>query len=89
VIDREERIAYEREDQRNDEWREMRRRERGLDTTTIGTLEATIKALRETNLRLENLLRAKDETIGELLGIVDERCDCGCEWQRYCRGCDL
>jgi hypothetical protein len=69
--------------------RAARRAERGLDTTTIGTLEATIGALRERALAAEARVRDLEETVGELVALADERCGCGTVFERYCSGCDL
>jgi hypothetical protein len=44
---------------------------------------------RERALAAEARARDLEETVGELLGLVDERCGCGTVWERYCRGCDL
>jgi hypothetical protein len=44
---------------------------------------------RERALAAEARVRDLEETVGELVALVDERCGCGTVFERYCSGCDL
>jgi hypothetical protein len=44
---------------------------------------------RERALAAEARVRDLEETVGELVALVDERCGCGTVFERYCSGCDF